>query len=50
VSRLKLTARLFGVLGRALFVVLVMRKGAAELAATVAAAGAGRFAVAAWPC
>jgi len=47
-SRLKLTARVFGVLGLALFVVLVMREGAAELAATLAAAGAGLLAVAAW--
>lgn len=47
-NRLKLTARVLGVLGLALFVALIVRQGAAELAATLAAAGFGLLAVAAW--
>lgn len=47
-NRIKLLVRLLGLLGLALFIVLIVRQGVGELAASLASAGFGLLAIAGW--
>ena len=47
-NRIKLLVRVLGLLGLALFIVLIVRQGVGELAASLAAAGFGLLALAGW--